>query len=43
MITYQQIILELESELAKTKEISEKLSEQMEFAIGRCKIALQDA
>jgi hypothetical protein len=39
MTTHQQIISELESELAKTKEVSEKLSEQMEFAIGHYKIA----
>jgi len=40
METHQQIISELENELLKTKEASEKLSEQLEYAIGHCKVAL---
>jgi len=40
MKTHSQIIADLEAELAKTKEVSEKISDQMEYAIGHCKIAL---
>jgi hypothetical protein len=40
MTTHLQIISELENELLKTTEVSENLSEQIEFAIGHCKVAL---
>ncbi len=40
METYCEIILDLESNLSKMKDVSEKNSEQMEYAIGHCKIAL---
>ena len=40
MTTHLQIISELENELLKTTEVSENLPEQMEFAIGHCKVAL---
>jgi len=40
METYCEIILDLENELSKMKRVSEKISEQMEFAIGHCKVAL---
>ncbi len=40
MTTHKQIISELENELLKTEEVSNNLFEQLEFAIGHCKIAL---
>ena len=40
METYCEIILDLENELSKMKRVSEKNSEQMEYAIGHCKVAL---
>lgn len=38
METFFAIILDLENELSRMKEVSEKLPEQMEYAIGQCKI-----
>ena len=40
METFEQIIADLEAKLAKTKSVSEKVSEQSEYAIGHCRIAL---
>ncbi|MDD2306113.1 MAG: RteC domain-containing protein [Prolixibacteraceae bacterium] len=40
MGTYCEIILDLESDLSKMKNVSDKASDQMEYAIGHCKIAL---
>lgn len=40
MGTFCEIILDLENELSRMKEVSENLSEQMEYAIGHCKITL---
>jgi len=40
METFCKIILGLENELSRMKEVSENLPEQMEFAIGHCKITL---
>jgi len=40
METYLKVILDLENELSGMKEVSENLPEQMEYAIGQCKIAL---
>ena len=40
MGNFLKIIRELENELAKAKNVSEKFSDQMEYAIGHCKIAL---
>lgn len=40
METFCEIILDLENELSGMKEVSEKVSEQIEYAIGHCKIAL---
>lgn len=40
METYCEIILDLENELSKMKRVSGKISEQMEYAIGHCKVAL---
>lgn len=40
MTTHLQIVSELENELLKTTEVSENLPEQIEFAIGHCKVAL---
>lgn len=42
MESHLKIIEELENELAKTSEVSENLSEQMEYAIGHCKVALDE-
>ena len=42
MKQYLKIINELEFELTKTKTVSENVLEQMEFAIGHCKIALDN-
>jgi hypothetical protein len=40
METFCEIILDLETDLSKMKEVSENVPEQMEYAIGRCKVAL---
>ncbi|MEL7587959.1 MAG: RteC domain-containing protein [Prolixibacteraceae bacterium] len=40
MGTFCEIILDLESDLSKMKDVSDKISDQMEYAIGHCKIAL---
>ena len=40
METFCEIILDLETDLSRMKEVSENVPEQMEFAIGRCKVAL---
>lgn len=40
METFCKIILDLENELSRIKEVSENLPEQIEFAIGYCKITL---
>jgi hypothetical protein len=40
MQTFCEIILDLEKELSKMKDVSGKLPDQMEYAIGHCKIAL---
>lgn len=40
MKTFCEIILDLETELSKMKDVSENIPEQMEYAIGQCKIAL---
>lgn len=40
MEAYLKIILDLENELSGMKEVSENVTDQMEFAIGHCKIAL---
>jgi hypothetical protein len=40
MWTFYEIILDLENDLSRMKEVSEKLPDQMEYAIGHCKIAL---
>lgn len=38
--TYCEIILDLENDLSRMKEVSENIPEQMEYAIGQCKTAL---
>lgn len=40
METFCEIILDLENNLSRMKEVSENIPEQMEYAIGQCKIAL---
>jgi hypothetical protein len=40
MGTFNEIILDLENDLSRMKKVSEKVSDQMEYAIGHCKIAL---
>lgn len=40
METFCEIILDLDNELSKMKEVSENLPGQMEYAIGQCKVAL---
>lgn len=40
METFCEIILDLENELSRMKEVSENLPGQMEHAIGQCKVAL---
>jgi hypothetical protein len=40
MGTFDEIILDLENDLSRMKKVSEKLPDQMEYAIGHCKIAL---
>ncbi|WP_159516894.1 RteC domain-containing protein [Sunxiuqinia indica] len=42
MKSHLKIIEELNNALSKTKEVSVKLPDQMEYAIGHCKIALDD-
>jgi len=41
METYLKIVLELDNQLSGVKELSANVTDQMEFAIGRCKIALR--
>ena len=41
METFCVIILDLENELSRMNEVSENHPEQLEFAIGQCKIALE--
>lgn len=40
METFCEIILDLDNELSRMKEVSENLPGQMEYAIGQCKVAL---
>ena len=40
MTTHKHIISELENKLSKIKEVPDNFFEQLEFAIGHCKIAL---
>ena len=40
MEIFYEIILDLENDLSRIKEVPENLPEQMEYAIGHCKIAL---
>ena len=40
METFCTILVDLESDLSKMKAVSDKISDQMEYAIGHCKIAL---
>lgn len=40
MGTFFEIILDLENDLSKMKDVSDRISEQTEYAIGHCKIAL---
>ena len=40
METFCEIILDLENDLSKMKAVIDKIPEQMEYAIGHCKIAL---
>lgn len=40
MEAYLKIILELDNELSRMKEVSENVTDQMEYAIGHCKVAL---
>ena len=40
MKTYYEIILDLETELSTMQDVSENVIDQIEFAIGHCKIAL---
>jgi len=42
MEPHLKIIEGLENELTKTNEVSDNLSEQMEFALGHCKVALDE-
>ena len=42
MKSHLKIIEELNNALSKTKDVSDKLPDQMEYAIGHCKIALDD-
>ncbi|HBL77069.1 MAG: hypothetical protein A2W90_19140 [Bacteroidetes bacterium GWF2_42_66] len=41
METYLKIILDLETQLSGIKDVSENVTDQMEFAIGQCKVALE--
>jgi hypothetical protein len=40
MGTFFEIILDLENDLSKMKDVSDRISEQIEFSIGHCRIAL---
>jgi len=40
METFCEIILDLENDLSRMREVSENVPEQLEYAIGLCKIAL---
>jgi len=40
METFCEIILDLENDLSRMQEVSENVPEQMEYAIGQCKVAL---
>lgn len=40
MEAYRKIIFDLEVKLSKMKEVSDNVTEQMEYAIGHCKLAL---
>ena len=40
METCCEIILDLENDLSRMKEVSENLPEQLEYAVGQCKVAL---
>lgn len=40
METFCAIILDLENDLSGMKEVSENIPEQLEYAVGRCKVAL---
>lgn len=42
METYLKIILDLDKELSGMKDVSENVTDQMEYAIGHCKVALED-
>ncbi|WP_159517966.1 RteC domain-containing protein [Sunxiuqinia indica] len=42
MKTYCEIIFELERQLSRMKDVSDSVTEQMEYAIGHCKIALEN-
>ena len=37
---YSEIILDLENDLSRLKEVSETVPEQLEYAVGLCKVAL---
>lgn len=41
MKTYSEIILELENQLTRMKEVSDNATGQLEYAIGQCKVALE--
>ena len=41
METFCEIILDLENDLSRMKEVSENLPEQLEYAVGQCKVALE--
>lgn len=40
METYRKVIFDLEVKLSKMKEVSDNVTEQLEYAIGHCKLAL---
>jgi hypothetical protein len=40
METFCEIILDLENDLSRMKEVSENVPEQLEYAVGQCKVAL---
>ncbi len=40
METFCEIILDLENDLSRMKEVSENIPEQLEYAVGQCKVAL---
>lgn len=40
METFCEIILDLDNDLSRMKEVSENVPEQLEYAIGQCKVAL---